>query len=62
MSIHGGEERWSLTLKNIYIKLENISNHIPGREQTRGKKRENNKRSERNICFQSHLSQCKHAR
>jgi hypothetical protein len=31
LSTHGGEETWSMTLKNIYTKLDNTRNMIPGK-------------------------------
>jgi hypothetical protein len=32
VSTHGGEETWSMTLKNIYTNLDNIRNMIPGKQ------------------------------
>ena len=54
MSTHGGEETWSMTLKNIYTKLDNIRNLIPGKRNHQ--KREKGKAiQERSILFQSTL-------
>ena len=42
MSTHGGEETWSMTLKNIYTNLDNMRNMIPEKqikpEERKGKR------------------------
>jgi len=58
MSTHGGEERWSRTLKDIYIKLKSIT---LGNRSNQRKEKEKEQRNERDISLKSHLSQCKHA-
>jgi hypothetical protein len=53
ISTHGGEETWSMTLRNIYTKLDNKRNLIPGKENNPEERK--GKRNEKKATFSSKL-------
>jgi hypothetical protein len=58
MSTHGGEETWLMTLTNIYTKLDNTRNLIPGKsEPPKRKKREKGLRRKKH-SFQNYTYPC----
>ena len=51
MSIHSGEETWSMTLKNTYSKLDNTRNQIPGEENNPEEKSKRRERKDKHASL-----------
>ena len=63
MSTHGQEETWSMTLNNLYTKLEDISNQIPGKENKQEERKgKRTKEAIETFASKSHLFLHKNAK